>query len=232
MGLFFILMTIILHISCHSIETLDSDVSREPTYFGNETQQIISKISLQWLNETTIKIIWPDQQEEAIGLKVPKLFPNLKDACIFDGSPKNENSTIFSAAIIGCMDSEETVINIGVNNEVLELTLLNNGTTLQNVWISMQPTKTKSPVEEQLSIINEDSSTKCACSNKTIESTDGRIFGKCNHPYKDMFFCYVDKRLQPECCEKESRFLDDYCLSYSLCSEANAPQPVPLIASQ
>ena len=143
MGLFFILMTIILQISCHSIETLNSDVSREPTYFGNETQQIISKISLQWLNETTIKIIWPDQQEEAIGLKVPKQFPNLKDACIFDGSPQNENSTIFSAAIIGCMDSEETVINIGVNNEVLELTLLNNGTTLQNFWISKQPMKQK-----------------------------------------------------------------------------------------
>jgi len=98
-------------------------------------------------------------------------------------------------------------------------------------WISKQPTKTKSPVEEQLLIINEDSSTKCACSNETVESTDGRIFGKCNHEYKDKFFCYVDKRLQPRCCENGSTILENHCLSYSLC-EANAPQPVPLITSQ
>jgi len=52
----------------------------------------------------------------------------------FEGSPENENSTSFSAAIIGCMDSEETIVNLSVDNEVLELMLLRNGTTIQNTW--------------------------------------------------------------------------------------------------
>ena len=215
--LFFLLMTIILETNGSRIEESRSGYSREPTYFGNETQQVVSKISLQWLNKATMKIIWPDQREEAIRLKVSKLFPNLKDACLFEGSPLKENSIIFSAAIIGCKDSEETIVNLGVNNDVLEFTLLKNGTTLQNIWI-LQPS---TPPPES----------SCACSNKTFQSKDGRIFGKCNHKNNNQFFCYIDKRLQPECCEKESRILRNYCLSYSLCVEANAPQPVPLIAS-
>ena len=147
------------------IEQSQTGYSREPTYFGNETQQVVSKISLQWLNKATMKIIWPDQREEAIRLKVSKLFPNLKDACLFEGSPLKENSIIFSAAIIGCKDSEETIVNLGVNNDVLEFTLLKNGTTLQNIWI-LQPPHSES---------------SCTCSNKTVKSKDGRIFGKCNH---------------------------------------------------
>ena len=228
--LVFLSMTIILQTSGHSITNTPTSDSREPTLFGDKTQQTISKISLQWMNKAAMKIVWPDQGEDVIVMTVSKQFPDLVEECLFEGSPENKNSTIFSAAIIGCMDSEETIVNLGVKNEVLELTLLKNGTTLQNIWIQQQSTETIpvtiSTVREPTFIINEDLSRGCICSNKTSESIECHILGKCSHKYNDKFFCYVDKKLQPECCEEDSTRFVNYCVSYSIC-EPDAPGFVP-----
>merc|ERR1712062_115735 len=91
---------------------------------------VISEISLQWLNKAAIKIIWPDQGEEVILLTVSKQFPDSEEACMFEGHPENKNTSFSLAAIIGCIDSEETIVNLIVDKEILELVLLKNGKTL------------------------------------------------------------------------------------------------------
>ena len=131
---------------------IPSGYSREPTFFGDETQQTISEISLHWLNKTAIKIIWPDQEENVILMTVSKQFSDSEKACLFEGSPENENSTSFSAAIIGCMDSEETIVNLSVNNEVQELLLLKNGTTIQNTWNKSQFNENLHPSRQKRSL--------------------------------------------------------------------------------
>ena len=110
----------------------------ERNYSSNEMDQTISNVSLQWLNKDAMKIVWSDQSEEVILITVSKQFSDLEDKCIFEGSPANLSSTIFSASIIGCYDSEETIVNLGVNNEILELLILKNGTTFQNNWSESQ----------------------------------------------------------------------------------------------
>ena len=110
----------------------------ERDYSSNEMDQTISNVSLQWLNKDDMKIVWSDQSEEVILITVSKQFSDLEENCIFEGSPANINSTVFSASIIGCFDSEETVVNLGVNNVILELLLFKNGTTLQNNWSESQ----------------------------------------------------------------------------------------------
>merc|ERR1739838_163612 len=81
--------------------------------------------------------VWPNHREDIIHLAISKYFPDFEGECIFEGRPQNVRSTIFSAAVIGCIDSKETIVNLGVNNEVLELLLLRNGTTLQNILIPL-----------------------------------------------------------------------------------------------
>jgi hypothetical protein len=131
-----------------NIQEISNDIPpsgfpREPTFFGDEIQQTISEISLQWLNNGTMKIVWPDKGEDFIVMTVSKQFPDLEDACMFEGSPKNKNSS-FTAVVIGCMDSVETIVNLGVKNKVLELLLLKNGTTLQNTWNeNLYPSRSK-----------------------------------------------------------------------------------------
>jgi hypothetical protein len=113
----------------------------ETTSYGNEVNQIISQISLKWFNTTIMKIIWADKREDLFVLNIPKLFQN--DDCMFEGRPeKNENSSSFFAVVIGCKDSEETIVNIAVENKVLEFLLLKNGTTLQNSWEEFHNPKT------------------------------------------------------------------------------------------
>jgi len=94
---------------------------------------VISEISLQWLNKAAMKIIWPDQGEEVISLTASKHFPDSEDACMFVGRPENKNANFSSAAIIGCIDSEETIVNLIADKEILELVLLRSGRTLQNM---------------------------------------------------------------------------------------------------
>jgi len=111
--------------------------------------QTISETSLQWLNKTTMKVVWPDEKEDIIFLTVSQNFPELKEACIFEGSPGSMTSNSFSAAVVGCMDSEETIVNLGLKDKVLELSLLKNGTSIQDVWIespydkNLPPSRTK-----------------------------------------------------------------------------------------
>ena len=94
---------------------------------------VTSEISLQWLNKAAIRIIWPDQEEEVIVLTVSKLFPDSEEACMFEGHPENKNASFSLAAIIGCIDSEETIVNLIVGKQILELVLLKNGGTLQTI---------------------------------------------------------------------------------------------------
>lgn len=94
---------------------------------------VFSEISLQWLNKAAIKIIWPDQGEEVILLTVSKQFPDAEEACMFEGHPENKNASFSLAAVIGCIDSDETIVNLIVDTEIMELVLLKNGGTLQNV---------------------------------------------------------------------------------------------------
>ena len=125
------------------------ETPKEPKYFGNETQQTISETSLHWLNKTAMKIVWPDKREDIIFLTVYQQFPRMTDACIFEGRPGNVTSNTFFAAVVGCMDSDETIVNLGLKDKVLELLLLKNGTTLQETWIAsdydknLHPSRTK-----------------------------------------------------------------------------------------
>ena len=93
-------------------------------------KQTLITVSLQWLSESEMKIIWPNQGEDIINVTTSMQFPNSELICIFEGNPMYSGTTIFSATIVGCLDSEETIVNLGVNNTVLELLLLKNGTTL------------------------------------------------------------------------------------------------------
>lgn len=192
------------------LKTSGTQKSRQSRTVDVEVKQIVSQLSLKWLDNGAIKIVWPNRKEDVIRLATSKQFPDLEGQCIFEGRPANVRTTVFSAAVIGCIDSKETIVNLGVNNEVLELLLLRNGTTLQNIWIPKQHGR------------------GCTCSNQTF-NINGKIFGKCNHRNKknEKFFCYIDKKLQPECCEENSKQSKNHCLSYSLCSEADAPQAVP-----
>jgi hypothetical protein len=132
-----------------------SETPKEAKYFGNETQQTISETSLHWLNKTAIKIVWPDKREDIIFLTVSQQFPEMTDACIFEGSPGNVTSNTFSAAVVGCKDSDETIVNLGLKDKVLELLLLKNGTTLQETWIAsdydknLHPSRTKRQTQGQ-----------------------------------------------------------------------------------
>ena len=115
-----------------------SEMSSETSFFDRDIQQMKSETSLEWLTESEMKIIWPNQGEDIIHLTASKLFQDSEHICIFEGNPQNESETIFSAAIIGCLDSEETIVNVAVNNTVLELLLLNNGTTFEHTWNDLQ----------------------------------------------------------------------------------------------
>ena len=129
------------------LQSSQYDYPKEPTFFGNETQDIISEISLQWINKAAMKIVWPDgplaQGEGVIVVTVSKQFPDLEGACLFDGRPGNEKSNSFEAVISGCMGSEETIVNLSIDNKVLELTLLKNGTTLQLQHENLHHSRTK-----------------------------------------------------------------------------------------
>jgi len=132
-------LTIVLQTSAHvlqpifSIRTIDSPNNIDKSQInGHFKESTYSEISLQWLNKETMKIIWSHQKEEVIHLTVSKQFPDLEEACLFEGSPENENSTISFSKIIGCIDSKETIMNVGIKDEILELVLLKNGTTLWN----------------------------------------------------------------------------------------------------
>jgi len=112
----------------------DSPVSpfpSEPTFFGNETRQTVSEVSLQWIDKASMKIVWPVQGEDIINLIISKQFPDLDNACMFEGRSKSPS---LMAVIIGCMDSEETIVNLSLNDTFLELMLLKNGTTLKTTW--------------------------------------------------------------------------------------------------
>ena len=102
----------------------------KPNFFGDDIPKVNSEISFQWVNKDTMKIIWPNQEEEVIHLVISRQFPDSE--CMFDGSSEKENSIFFFAAIVGCIQSEETIINLTVTNEILEFVLLKNGTTLWN----------------------------------------------------------------------------------------------------
>ena len=107
----------------------DGRNSGMPELQGNfvETE---SPITIQWLNETAMTVIWPNETTNLMLLVVSEQFSDLEGRCLFEGYPDNADQSDFIAAVSGCFDSEETIINFGVGNEVLELLLLNNGTTI------------------------------------------------------------------------------------------------------
>ena len=58
----------------------------------------------------------------------------------------------------------------------------------------------------------------CSCDSKTVEAHVGKYIGACLTKHNDKFWCYVDKRTNPGCCEDKSSRLVNYCVSYSACS--------------
>jgi len=86
-----------------------------------------SDISLAWLNQTTMHIMWPDRTTDIIHLQASKNLDGGPSKCIFNG--QFENKTGDTAAVVGCIGSE-TVVNIAHNGFVSELTL-RDGVTLE-----------------------------------------------------------------------------------------------------
>jgi len=133
----------------HDSSEISSDHLVKTTSYDYNVKQVKSNVSLQWLSESEMKIIWPNQGEDIINVTASMQFPNSELICIFEGNPMYSGTTIFSAAIVGCLDSEETVVNLGVNNTVLELLLLKNGTTLENIWNDSRYSKAKQRREKR-----------------------------------------------------------------------------------
>ena len=76
-----------------------------------------STVKLRWLSHDTIEIIGADGQSDLIIL-TPKLslIGATNDSCTFTG--KLEKNPLAEASVVGCQSSKETVVSIGVSNQV------------------------------------------------------------------------------------------------------------------
>ncbi len=79
--------------------------------------EVNSTITLRWLNANTMQILWPSpkNKQELIFLTPMENFPGANDPCVFTG--KLECHLDGSAAVVGCIDDHETIVNIGISDE-------------------------------------------------------------------------------------------------------------------
>jgi len=95
--------------------------------------EIESTAELQWKNNTTMIITWPNQDYDLILLAPPKhLFEIGEEDCIFSGTLQNDHMSV--ATIDGCLSSAATIAHIASTKYGRwELILMANGTTLEHV---------------------------------------------------------------------------------------------------
>jgi len=93
----------------------------------NNLVQVISNVEIEWMDEFMMKVTWSDGNKEYLLLNS---LGNLPQSCLFEGESHKSGAV---AAVVGCIDSDETIVNLGSAIGMWELTLLRNGTTLQSV---------------------------------------------------------------------------------------------------
>ena len=84
---------------------------------------IESSTKLRWLNGATMQIIWPMGSKDLIFLTETSKF------CEFSGSFENDFHA--EASIIGCINGDETKVNIEIQNEPIKKFILKNGITFE-----------------------------------------------------------------------------------------------------
>ena len=84
-----------------------------------------STIKLRWLNSLTMQVIWPNQQKDLIFLtEMGNHF------CEFSGNFEHKYQA--KAFINGCINGEQTNVNIELPNEPMTKLVLKNGQTFDN----------------------------------------------------------------------------------------------------
>ena len=79
-----------------------------------------------------MKLTWPNGTKEYLLLNQIENLPEVENTCLFEGESHIMNSGTV-VAVVGCMESYETIINLGSASGVLELILLKNGTALEQI---------------------------------------------------------------------------------------------------
>ena len=102
----------------------------QESYLENHNNIVESEsiIKLDWKSDTQIDIVWPNQTVESLTLTQNTLFPQAN--CLFKGRVTGSS---VKATIVGCKDSEETIVNLSNGKGVWELILLKDGRTLQQI---------------------------------------------------------------------------------------------------
>ena len=119
------------NVFCYSIPTSHRNESTgKSTEFHLNLVEMVSEVNVEWVNKTTMTVIWPNRTSSSMLLI-------RTGQCQFEGIFDLE--TYPSAAIVGCIYSEETILNIGTEHGVLELVLLKNGTTLKQGHLNGRP---------------------------------------------------------------------------------------------
>jgi len=94
-----------------------------------ELLEIESTVSLQWKNDTTLLIVWPNKDDDKIILTPSKFLSQNGDGCIFSGTLLNDKGV---ASVDGCLGSTATIVHVASNGYGRwELVLMENGKTLE-----------------------------------------------------------------------------------------------------
>ena len=97
---------------------------RNPPMWGFVESSVESSTKLRWLNSTTMQIIWPTGSKDLISLT-----ETYNTFCEFSGSFENDSNA--KASIIGCINGEETKVNIKLQNEPMKKFILRSGKTFE-----------------------------------------------------------------------------------------------------
>jgi hypothetical protein len=100
--------------------------------FGNRVETV-SSVSTRWLNKDTMQVTWPDKarKSDLMFLSPTESSLSVPSDCIFRA--KFRDDVEGTAVVVGCIDSDTTIINLSGSFDlgVRELLLLANGTTLE-----------------------------------------------------------------------------------------------------
>ena len=92
-----------------------------------------SDITIQWLTDQAMTVIWEDGARNEILLKSYQLIPDMQVPCIFKGSSKSDPTIV--ATIIGCKNGTDTMISIGSKDRSIKDLILRNNITLEDMVV-------------------------------------------------------------------------------------------------
>ena len=95
-----------------------------------------SDISLQWIQNDVMEIIWDDKDrtKDQIYLKPSQVIPGSQDPCVMLGTFAKDSEAM--AAVVGCRNDPESIINIATSEHKVRELVLKNGVTLEDIAVS------------------------------------------------------------------------------------------------